>query len=228
MSLWRHVRAIGLLPFMATIVVPALILWRTDVKVGWGAVAGVPLIGVGTVLFVQTVRLFASVGEGDARALGPHLAARGARAVPARPQPDDQRRGLRAPGRGGDLPVARPADLVRGVRRCQRDLHAARGGAGPAPPLLARSTSATAATCRAGCRGCGPGTRLGEERRQDALAHGLLERLPAVGSQQLGGALAVGAVPEREGVADACGEGARLRSPATRFGSSSRARVSAS
>ena len=64
MSLWRHVRAIGLLPFMATIVVPALILWRTDVKVGWGAVAGVPLIGVGTVLFVQTVRLFASVGKG--------------------------------------------------------------------------------------------------------------------------------------------------------------------
>src|SRR5919109_752121 len=37
MSVSRHVRAIGLLPGMVTLAVPAIIVWRTDaVSVGWG------------------------------------------------------------------------------------------------------------------------------------------------------------------------------------------------
>jgi protein-S-isoprenylcysteine O-methyltransferase Ste14 len=72
-SVWRHVRAIGLLPFVATLVVPAFFVWRGDVSVGWGlpdwlavlpALLGVSLVGVGLVLFVRTVALFATVGRG--------------------------------------------------------------------------------------------------------------------------------------------------------------------
>jgi protein-S-isoprenylcysteine O-methyltransferase Ste14 len=72
-SVWRHVRAIGLLPFVATVVVPAFFVWRGDVSVGWGlpdglavlpALLGVSLVGVGLVLFVRTVALFATVGQG--------------------------------------------------------------------------------------------------------------------------------------------------------------------
>jgi protein-S-isoprenylcysteine O-methyltransferase Ste14 len=64
MSVWRHLRAIGLLPFMATIVVPAVILWGTEPRVTWGAVPGVPLILIGLLLMVRTVALFARAGEG--------------------------------------------------------------------------------------------------------------------------------------------------------------------
>jgi protein-S-isoprenylcysteine O-methyltransferase Ste14 len=64
MSFWRHFRAVGLLPVMATIVVPALILWGTEAQVGWGALPGAMLIGAGLLLVVRTVALFARVGEG--------------------------------------------------------------------------------------------------------------------------------------------------------------------
>ena len=65
MSLWRHARAIGLLPFMATVVVPAVLVWRRgDVDVGALAVLGVPLIGLGLAVFVWTVTLFDREGEG--------------------------------------------------------------------------------------------------------------------------------------------------------------------
>jgi protein-S-isoprenylcysteine O-methyltransferase Ste14 len=72
-SVWRHARAIGLLPFMATLVVPAFLVWRSDVNVGWGLPAGLAvlpillglsLVGVGVVLFVRTVALFATIGQG--------------------------------------------------------------------------------------------------------------------------------------------------------------------
>jgi protein-S-isoprenylcysteine O-methyltransferase Ste14 len=73
-SVWRHVRAIGLLPGVVTVVVPALIVWTGDaVHVGWGlpagvavlpALAGFALIVLGLVLIVRTVALFASVGRG--------------------------------------------------------------------------------------------------------------------------------------------------------------------
>ena len=65
MSVWRHLRAIGLLPVAGTIVVPGLILWRSDdVDVGWGAVPGAALTAAGLGLVVWTVRLFATVGQG--------------------------------------------------------------------------------------------------------------------------------------------------------------------
>ena len=74
MSAWRHARAIGLLPFTAAVVVPAAILWATgSVDIGWGlpaavawlpALAGAALIASGVALFVRTVTLFATVGQG--------------------------------------------------------------------------------------------------------------------------------------------------------------------
>ncbi len=74
MSAWRHVRAIGLLPGVVTLAVPAIIVWTGDaVHVGWGLAAGlawVPmlagagLIGLGLLFIVRTVALFASVGQG--------------------------------------------------------------------------------------------------------------------------------------------------------------------
>ena len=73
MSAWRHLRAIGLLPFVATAVVPGFLVWRGDVRVGWGlpdglavlpALVGVSLVGVGLALFVRTVSLFVTVGRG--------------------------------------------------------------------------------------------------------------------------------------------------------------------
>ena len=65
MSVWRHLRAIGLLPVMATIVVPAAILWLADdIDVGWGAVPGAALIAAGLGLVAWTVGLFATAGEG--------------------------------------------------------------------------------------------------------------------------------------------------------------------
>jgi protein-S-isoprenylcysteine O-methyltransferase Ste14 len=74
MSRWREARAVLLLPFTVTIVVPTVILWWTgETKVGWGlggAVAalpvllGVALLALGLALVVWTIRLFSSVGEG--------------------------------------------------------------------------------------------------------------------------------------------------------------------
>jgi len=70
----RHARAIGLLPGVVAVVVPAVILWRTEaVSVGWGlppalallpVLLGVALIAVGLALVVWTIRLFAVVGRG--------------------------------------------------------------------------------------------------------------------------------------------------------------------
>jgi protein-S-isoprenylcysteine O-methyltransferase Ste14 len=74
MGAWRHVRAIGLLPAMGTVAVPATIVWSTgDLNVGWGLPAGLellpPLLGcalvaLGLLLMIRTVALFATVGEG--------------------------------------------------------------------------------------------------------------------------------------------------------------------
>lgn len=63
--MWRQLRAIGPLPGMATLVVPALITWATgEVDVGWWSALGAPPIAAGLLLFVSTVRLFAGVGQG--------------------------------------------------------------------------------------------------------------------------------------------------------------------
>ncbi len=74
MSLWRHVRAVGLLPGTVTVVIPAAILVATgSVRVGWGlpgaaaallVVAGVLLLVFGLVLLYRTIRLFAGAGQG--------------------------------------------------------------------------------------------------------------------------------------------------------------------
>ena len=66
MSAWRHLRAIALLPFSAAVLVPALIVWRTD-EAGvrwWLAVPGIALIGLGLALVVETVALFVRLGRG--------------------------------------------------------------------------------------------------------------------------------------------------------------------
>jgi protein-S-isoprenylcysteine O-methyltransferase Ste14 len=62
---WRHLRAIALLPLMATVVVPALIVGG---DVGFGpsplAVLGAVLIAGGLALFVWTVVLLDRIGRG--------------------------------------------------------------------------------------------------------------------------------------------------------------------
>jgi protein-S-isoprenylcysteine O-methyltransferase Ste14 len=65
-SVWRHLRAIGLLPVTVTIVVPGLILWRAGADLApWPlATLGVALIGIGLALVTWTVSLFVRVGKG--------------------------------------------------------------------------------------------------------------------------------------------------------------------
>ena len=66
MSVWRHLRAIGLLPVTVAAVVPALILWRNGAELAaWPlATAGIVLIAIGLVLVSWTVALFARIGKG--------------------------------------------------------------------------------------------------------------------------------------------------------------------
>ena len=65
MSLQRQVLSVLLLPFMATVVVPVLILWWTgETNVSWGGLAGLVLIAVGLVFVVWTIRLFSTIGQG--------------------------------------------------------------------------------------------------------------------------------------------------------------------
>ena len=66
MSVWRHVRAIGLCPAVVTLVVPGIILWRSgDTPSGWAlVVSGALLIALGLALVAWTVGLFATMGGG--------------------------------------------------------------------------------------------------------------------------------------------------------------------
>ena len=74
MGAWRQVRAIALLPGSVAILVPALILLRTDGPgVGWDlegppaavtVLLGLALIGAGLALWGWTVRLLARIGKG--------------------------------------------------------------------------------------------------------------------------------------------------------------------
>ena len=65
MSLWRQARAVLLLPFAATVVVPLLVLWWTgEAEVWWGGALGLVLIAVGLVFVVWTIRLFSTIGDG--------------------------------------------------------------------------------------------------------------------------------------------------------------------
>jgi protein-S-isoprenylcysteine O-methyltransferase Ste14 len=70
----RHLRTIGLLPFTVTVVIPTLILLTTQsVNVGWSLtpplnllpiILGILFIVAGLFLLYQTIRLFATVGDG--------------------------------------------------------------------------------------------------------------------------------------------------------------------
>jgi protein-S-isoprenylcysteine O-methyltransferase Ste14 len=66
MSLGRHALAIGLLPVVVTLVVPAAILLRDrPVEVRWAlALPGGVLIAAGLALVVWTIALFGTVGKG--------------------------------------------------------------------------------------------------------------------------------------------------------------------
>ena len=66
MSVWRHLRAIGLLPVTVAFVIPGLILWRSEAELGaWPlATAGIVLIAIGLVLVSWTIALFARIGKG--------------------------------------------------------------------------------------------------------------------------------------------------------------------
>jgi len=69
-SLSRHARAIGVLPFTVTVVVPAALLALTDpAGIGWGIAwltltAGAALIATGLALVVWTIGLFGTEGDG--------------------------------------------------------------------------------------------------------------------------------------------------------------------
>jgi protein-S-isoprenylcysteine O-methyltransferase Ste14 len=70
----KHIRAIALLPVMATVIIPGILLAAThSANIGWslpGPVnwlacgVGIALIGLGFILVVNTVSLFASQGRG--------------------------------------------------------------------------------------------------------------------------------------------------------------------
>ena len=69
----RHLRAIGLLPGLGVIGIPAIVLALTDFEVGWGlegalqalpVLLGAALIGCGLMLMYRTIMLFAREGEG--------------------------------------------------------------------------------------------------------------------------------------------------------------------
>jgi protein-S-isoprenylcysteine O-methyltransferase Ste14 len=63
-SWWRHAAAVLLLPVVATVGIPALIVWQSGATLGPLAFVGVPLIALGLALLVSTIKLFASVGRG--------------------------------------------------------------------------------------------------------------------------------------------------------------------
>jgi protein-S-isoprenylcysteine O-methyltransferase Ste14 len=63
-SLWRPLAAVLLLPGIVTVGIPALIVWQTGASLRRPAVVGVPLVAIGLVLVISTVRLFATVGRG--------------------------------------------------------------------------------------------------------------------------------------------------------------------
>jgi protein-S-isoprenylcysteine O-methyltransferase Ste14 len=74
MEAWKHLRAILLLPFVVTVVVPSVILWLAgpDTLGLWQSApatrvllpVGGALVCLGLVLMVATIRLFVTVGQG--------------------------------------------------------------------------------------------------------------------------------------------------------------------
>ena len=72
-TIWNHVRAILLLPFMNTVVIPVLLLrYFDDARLGqstlvtdtWAAFLSIPILAAGMVLAVRAISLFVTRGEG--------------------------------------------------------------------------------------------------------------------------------------------------------------------
>jgi protein-S-isoprenylcysteine O-methyltransferase Ste14 len=75
MEVWKHLRAILLLPFVVAVIIPVALLLLTGpdtldlwpsypaTRVGLPMIS-VPLIGLGLVLMAASIRLFATVGKG--------------------------------------------------------------------------------------------------------------------------------------------------------------------
>ena len=69
-TMWEHLRAIVLLPGIVTVVVPAIIIYRTGTEPFFStvrilvALLGLVLVGLGLVLLVATIRHFANTGKG--------------------------------------------------------------------------------------------------------------------------------------------------------------------
>jgi protein-S-isoprenylcysteine O-methyltransferase Ste14 len=88
--MWKHIRAILLLPGVMTVLIPAIIIYRNgtdtfdlsssapNVRIGM-VMLGISLIGGGLALFVATNRLFAAIGKGTLAPWDPtgHLVMRG-------------------------------------------------------------------------------------------------------------------------------------------------------
>ncbi len=74
MKLWKHIRAILMLPFMVTIIIPAAILFLTktthlnvtsfEIPVFLFLIFGFIFIGIGLLIFIHTIKLFAHIGQG--------------------------------------------------------------------------------------------------------------------------------------------------------------------
>lgn len=74
MSFWKHLRAIGVLPFMVIVVIPLVLITLTgSINLGWGlspelaiavVIIGILIALLGIMLIYQTIRMFATIGEG--------------------------------------------------------------------------------------------------------------------------------------------------------------------
>lgn len=62
--IWKHLRAILLLPGTVTIAIPATILYCTGIRQPRSIVAGAVFILLGLILMIWTNRLFTTVGKG--------------------------------------------------------------------------------------------------------------------------------------------------------------------
>ena len=89
MPVWRHVRAIALLPGTVAVVVPlSILVVGNGPRIGWGlgpvlaalaVLLGLVLVIVGLALWVWAVRLFARIGQGTLAPWDPtrHMVAEG-------------------------------------------------------------------------------------------------------------------------------------------------------
>jgi protein-S-isoprenylcysteine O-methyltransferase Ste14 len=145
---WRHLRVIGLLPGVVTLIVPATIIYFTgSVNIGWGlesplswvpSLLGCVLVSLGLFLMYQTISLFATVGEGTLAPWDPprNLVVQGVYRYVRNPMIS----GVLFILLGGSNPIgfSTPAALVLGFLRRKRDLHSSDRGEAPSEALRGR------------------------------------------------------------------------------------------